>query len=126
MSIIWFNDQNKVGVATLYNNNITLNKVCCTYLDDTYSVMLGLDYSNKKVIIRPLNKEQATRGDINVGNQYKITIRPSYSRISNTEFIKEIQKVIGESDLKTIPRKFSTSFNTSEHFMEIDLDMEVN
>ena len=63
------------------------------FLDQNQLVMLGIDMEHKFVVIKPLNKEQDQRGDIPSNHKYKITIRSSYGRISNKDFMKKIEKV---------------------------------
>ena len=121
MGIVWFNEKPKDGIATLYDSNITLNKTSIDNLEDTYSVMLGINYEEKKIVIKPLNKEQDQRGDIPERQRYKITIRASYGRISNKEFMKEIQD-LACIDLAKGPRKFKTIWDSSEKILIIDLN----
>ncbi len=124
MSIQWFNEKQKSLVSTIQNNNITFNKTCVNIIEHAYSVMLGLDYDNKVVHIKPLSKEDATRGDITTKEQYKITIKSSYARVSNKLFINEIKKMLGISDL-TDPKKFNTSYDEQKKTLLIDLNKEV-
>lgn len=123
MAITWFNESQKTLISTIYDNNITLNKTCATLLDNAYSVMLGLDYDEKIVHIKPLSKEEATRGDITSDSQYKITVRSSYARVCNISFISEIKKIIGVFELKN-PKKFVVSFDELNKCFKIDLRKE--
>ena len=95
--IKWFDmeNKNKNCVATIYDSNITLNKHACDFISNAYTVMLGIDYEDKLLFIKPLNKDIATRGDIPESSQYNITIRSSYGRISNVDFIKEVKGIKG-------------------------------
>ncbi|MFI3252099.1 MAG: hypothetical protein R3Y60_03045 [bacterium] len=124
MNIVWYNENQKTLISTIQNNNITLNKTCVTLLEHAYSVMLGLDYENKVVYIKPLSKEEATRGDITEKEQYKITVKSSYARVSNKNFINEIKKVLGISDL-TDPKKYIASFDDYSRSLKIDLNRGV-
>ncbi len=120
MAITWFNENQKVLVSTIYDNNITLNKTCVNLLEHAYSVMLGLDYEEQLVHIKPLNKEEATRGDITSEQQYKITVRNSYARVCNISFINEIKKIIGIDKLND-PKKFVVNFDEKDKTLVIDL-----
>ena len=55
--IKWFDidKKNKNCIATIYDTNITLNKHACDLISTAYTVMLGLDYDNKMLFIKPLN-----------------------------------------------------------------------
>ena len=125
--IEWFDIEkvNKNCIATIYDTNITLNKHTCDLIDNPYSVMLGLDYENKLLFIKPLKKDIATRGDIPESRQYNITIRSSYGRISNVEFIKEIKGVLNVDSLKTNPKKFLVEYLSGQEILKIDLSKEV-
>lgn len=127
MGIIWFNEKPKDGVATLYSGNITLNKTAIEELEDAYSVMLGLDYTKKQILIKPLSKDQDQRGDIPEKSRYKITIRSSYGRVSNKEFMDEIAQMI-DYDFQNGPLKMDTFWNPEEKLLVIKADKkkEVN
>ncbi len=122
MAVKWFNEDQKTLITTIYENNITLNKSCVSLIENAYSVMLGLDYDEKVVHIKPLTKDVATRGDIPAKSQYKITIRSSYARVCNISFINEIKKIIGNSDLKLNPKKFTAIFDEHNKSFIIDLN----
>lgn len=120
MAITWFNETQKILVSTIYDNNITFNKTCVNLLENAYSVQLGLDYDEQLVHIKPLNKEEATRGDIKSDQQYKITVRSSYARVCNISFINEIKKIIGINDL-TEPKKYIVNFDEETKTLVINL-----
>ena len=119
MGIVWFNERPKDGIATLYEGNITLNKVAIENLEDAFSVMLGIDYDNKLVYIKPLSKDQDQRGDIPEKSKYKITIRSSYGRISNKDFMQQLASII-KRNLKD-PVKCVTTWDFDEKVLIIDL-----
>jgi hypothetical protein len=125
--IKWFDTErkSKTCVATIYDSNITLNKHACDLIDNAYTVMLGLDYDKKMLFIKPLSKDAATRGDIPASIQYNITIRSSYGRISNVDFIKEIKGIIGVDSFKANPKKFNVEYSSSMNTLTIDLTKEV-
>ena len=125
--IKWFDmeNKNKNCIATIYDTNITLNKYACDLISNAYTVMLGIDYDNKLLFIKPLKKDIATRGDIPQTSQYNITIRSSYGRISNVDFVKEIKGILGVDSLKEEPRKFSVDYLESNNTLKIDLMKEV-
>ena len=124
--IKWFDmeNKNKNCIATIYDTNITLNKYACDLISNAYSVMLGIDYDNKLLFIKPLNKDIATRGDIPASSQYNITIRSSYGRISNVDFVKEIKGILGITSFKEQPKKFSVDYLENNNTLKIDLNKE--
>ena len=119
MGIVWFNERPKDGIATLYEGNITLNKVAIENLEDAFSVMLGIDYDKKLVYIKPLSKDQDQRGDIPEKSKYKITIRSSYGWISNKDFMQELSSIMNRN-LKN-PVKCVTTWDFDEKVLIIDL-----
>ncbi len=125
--IKWFDadKKSKNCIATIYDTNITLNKHACDLISSAYTVMLGLDYDNKLLFIKPLNKDIATRGDIPSTSQYNITIRSSYGRISNVDFVKEIKGILGVDSLKVNPKKFNVEYSEGMNTLKIDLTKEV-
>ena len=125
--IKWFDidKKNKNCIATIYDTNITLNKHACDLISNAYTVMLGLDYDNKLLFIKPLNKDVAMRGDIPQTSQYNITIRSSYGRISNVDFIKEIKGILGVDSLKSNPKKFNVEYVEQNNTLKIDWVKEV-
>ncbi|MBP5446343.1 MAG: hypothetical protein J6Y28_09250 [Acholeplasmatales bacterium] len=122
MSIEWFDSSSKDGIATLYESNITLNKNTIRNIEDAYSVMLGIDAEKKQVVIKPLNKEQDMRGDIPQTHKYKITIRSSYGRIANKDFMRKIEKIGGFT--LSVPKKFKTIYDDDNNLVIIDLGEE--
>ena len=122
MAIEWFSTTNKEGIATLYESNITLNKNTIRNIEDAYSVMLGIDEEKKQVVIKPLNKEADQRGDIPPTHKYKITIRSSYGRIANKDFMRNIEKAFGISLAE--PKKYPTYYDEDNHLVIIDLKEE--
>lgn len=92
MSVIWFDNKPKNLVATIHENHITLNKHATSYFENAYMVMLGIDKENDLIIIKPLMKDFAMKKVIADNQKYKITVRNSYSRVTNKAFIKEIVK----------------------------------
>ncbi|MGM9971193.1 MAG: hypothetical protein ACI35W_02150 [Anaeroplasmataceae bacterium] len=123
MAIEWFNERNKKLIATITNSNITLNKPASDCISDAYNVMLGISKDEKMVYIKSINKEMAIRGDIPETHKYAISIRQSYARISNKDFIREISS-ISNYNFES-PKKYEIEFNEKEHTLVIDLNREV-
>lgn len=125
MSITWFNEKLKELIVTISNNSLTLNKPACDLISTAYNVMLGINYDEEKVYIKPLNKDECLRGTIPESSRYAITIRDSYARISNKDFINQINKIIKADDLKDNPKKFYVSWDEENKSLMLDLGKEV-
>ena len=91
-------------VVTLNQGNITLNKMSTTYFENAYSVMLGIEKDKQMIVIKPLLKAEALSHAIPDNKKYRITVRSSYSRVTNKAFVEEITELFG-IDIETNPKK---------------------
>lgn len=122
MSFIWASKKPKDGVATLYENNITLNKAASSHFEHAFSVLLGLDTENKKVAVKPVSKEEFDIGTVPEEKRHKITVKSSYARVSNKKFLKEVAE-IANIDLKDNNSfKFKANWSKEDHLLVIDLN----
>ena len=124
MQIDWFNEKPKDCIATLSAGTITLNKPATNYFENAYSVMLGSDKKNKLIVIKPLNKMDASRHDIPDNKKYRITVRSSYSRVTNKAFLEEIKEITG-FPFTDDSHKFRANWDVKEQIMIIDLKEEI-
>lgn len=124
MEITWFNEKPKDLVVTLAKGNLTLNKPATTYFENAYSVMLGYNRDDQKIFIKPLDKELALRHDTPDGNKYRITVKSSYSRVTNKAFMDEVTE-IADIDLSDDTKKYKASWNEKEQILIVDLKEEV-
>lgn len=127
MSIMWFDSETKIKncIATIYDNNITLNKNASKLIENAYRVMLGLDYEKQILYIKPLSKDLASKGTIPLSSQYNISIKSSYARISNADFIREIKYILGVSSFKHEQKKFLVEYQSDNDVLQINLNREV-
>lgn len=123
MAILWFDEKNKGLIATIATANITLNKTAKNLIEYAYSVMLGINKEEHKAYIKALNKETVERGNISQTQLYTVTLRQSYGRISNKEYIKRISELTGKD--YTSPVKYIMTYDHDEHMLIIDLNREV-
>lgn len=124
MNIVWFNEKPKDCIVTIAAGNITLNKPATNFFENAYSVMLGIDKTQKVIVIKPLLKAEAVRHDIPESNKYKITVRSSYSRIANKAFIDEVGNLI-TSDFNQETKKFKANWQSKDQILLVDLKEEV-
>ena len=122
MSFIWASRKAKDGVATLYESNITLNKAASSHFDHAYSVLLGLDPDNKLVAVKPVTKEEFDIGAVPTEKRHKITVKPSYARVSNKKFLKEVSRIAGIELTDNSSFKFRTHWNPEDALLVIDLN----
>jgi hypothetical protein len=124
MEITWFNEKPKDCVVTLAAGNITLNKPATTYFETAYSVMLGIDKSNKLIVIKPLSKSDAIRHDIAENKKYRITVRTSYSRVTNKAFMEEISD-LSKLNLEAETHKYKATWDSNNQILIVDLKEEL-
>ena len=122
MSFVWASKKPKEGVATFYESNITLNKSASSHFDHAYTVLLGLDTEGKMVAVKPISKDESQIGAIPAEKRHKITVKPSYARVCNKKFMREIAELasIDLSDNKSF--KFKTNWSDKDSALIIDLN----
>ncbi len=124
MEITWFNEKPKDCIVTIASGNITLNKAATNFFESAYSVLLGMERNQRLIIIKPLSKAEAIKHDIPESNKYKITVRSSYSRVTNKAFIEEITQLIGV-DFNQETKKYKASWQSKDQLLMVDLKEEI-
>lgn len=124
MDIQWFSRKNE-GTATIYETNITLNKSSSRYFVNTYAVLIGFDKDNKNVVVKALDKEEASLKIYKGLTLYKVSVKPTYGRISSKQLITNIQKHYNLDFEEIKMYKFACSWNQEQKFLTIYLDKEV-
>lgn len=122
MSFEWTSKKPNDGIATLYESNITLNKSASSHFDHAYSVLLGLDRDGLLVAVKPISKEEFQLGAIPEEKRHKITVKPSYARVCNKRFMKEISEVANIDLIDNKSFKFKTTWSKEDHALIIDLN----
>ena len=122
MSFIWASKKPKDVVATLYESNITLNKSASYHFDHAFSVLLGLDPGSKRIAVKPISKEEHELGAIPEEKRHKITVKPSYARVCNKKFMKEIASLVGVDLGDNKSFKFKTHWSKEDSALLIDLN----
>lgn len=124
MEITWFNEKPKDCIVTIAAGNITLNKAATNFFESAYSVLLGMERNQRLIVIKPLSKAEAIRHDIPESNKYKITVRSSYSRVTNKAFIEEISQLI-DVDFNQEAKKYKATWQSKDQLLMVDLKEEV-
>jgi len=125
MAITWYNERKKDCIATLYDTNITLNRPTSIFVDRAYKVMLGVDEANKFFYIKPITKDEVSRSSYDKSELYNITLKSSYSRITNKGFMKEIKRILGLDEIGKEPKKFLINYDEDEKVLIVDLKEEL-
>ena len=117
MAITWLAAKEKNGVASLYSTNITLNTVASVPFEYAYRCQVGITDDNN-IVIEPLTKERVLSGKLDEYTLLKISIKPTYSRISSTLLMNRISEILG-IELSDKPLKFNTLWNEEENILTI-------
>lgn len=117
LMITWFNVKAKSGVASLYNNSITLNTTAMYPFEDAYRVQVGMD-ENKNIVIQPLTKAVVESGNLDESCLLKLEQHKSFARISSTSLMKQIGEVL-KITLSKVPVQFETSWDPQKNVLTI-------
>lgn len=115
MEIKWLNAGEREGTASFYSTNITLNTVASTPFEYAYRVQIGFDEKGN-VVIMPINKDKVLRGDMDEYNLLKIAVKKTYSRISSTEIMRQIGRVLNV-EFSDEPKKYKTSWDDTNNIL---------
>ena len=116
MAIEWINGSNFTKIATIYDNNITLNNTCIKLVEKYKWCKLGIDKKAQKIYIK-LIEDILKETNIEQGN--RISIGKTYVRITNKAFINQIYEIIGQNKKD---KKFLVDYVDSEKQFVIDLN----
>ena len=119
MPIQWLSSKEKIGTASLYKTNITLNTIASVPFEFAYRVQVGID-ENRNVVIRPLNKDIVQSGDLDEYTIQQIAVKKTYSRISSTILMNKISEIL-KITLNDKPNKFETSWNEEDNLLTIHI-----
>lgn len=121
-NFVWASKRALDDLATIYEANITLNKAASSYFDAAYVVLLGLDRETKRIAVKPVSKEEVSLGFIPEEQQHNITVKPSYSRICNKQFVQEVSALAGLQFGDNQAYKFKAVWNEKDNALIIDLN----
>lgn len=116
MAIEWVNGSNFTKIATIYDNNITLNNSCIKLVENYKWCKLGIDKKVKKIYIK-LIKDISQEKNIEQSN--RISIGKTYVRITNKAFINQINEIF---DANTKNNKYIIEYDNIEKQFCIDLN----
>jgi hypothetical protein len=126
MAFEWASKKPTDGVATLYESNITLNKVASSHFETAHKklILLGFDAKGKRIAIKPLSKEDLELGIFPEDKRHRITLKPSYARVSNKKFMKEVSDELGISLDANTSHKYKAIWSAEDQALVIDLMKE--
>ena len=115
--IKWFNVKAKNGVASLYNNNITLDTTAMYPFDIAHKVQVGLSEEGN-IVIQPLTKAFIETGNLDESCLLKIERHKSFARISSVTLMKQIGEALN-IELSKTPLQYETSWDSEENILTI-------
>lgn len=124
MEIQWLSNGIK-GSVTLYETNITLNTVSASYFENSFAVLVGVNVKDKTLIIKSLNKEEATSGIYKKTDLHQISIKPSYGRINGKNIIRGISSHFPLDFTNKKLYKFSCYWDVASKSLIINLKEEM-
>ncbi|HKL61023.1 MAG TPA: hypothetical protein VJY66_01440 [Acholeplasma sp.] len=122
MAVEWINPKEIDGTVTFYDSNITLNKTASQFFVDAYKVLVGIDKPRNQVVIKHINKEEASRGDISKSNLLDVSIKTSYGRINSKKVVGEISEVTGFNFTTNNNYKFKAKWQSADRILIVDLN----
>ena len=115
--ITWINVKTKSGVASLYNNSITLNTTAMYPFEIAHKVQVGLT-DDGNIVIQPLTKAFIESGDLDESCLLKIERHKSFARISSVALMKQLGDALNLK-LSSSPLRFETSWDSKENILTI-------
>jgi len=122
--IKWFNVKARNGVATLYDNNITLNTTAMDPFEIAYKVQVGLSEEGN-IIIKPLTKAFVEKGKLDENSLLKIEMRKSFARIASVSLMKQIAQALNIT-LSKSPIQYETTWDSVENILTINTSKVLN
>jgi hypothetical protein len=122
----WVSRKKVDEIATIYESNITLNKSATSYLEKAYVVLLGIDKERHLIAIKPIRKGDPDLEYIPKEQRHNITVKSSYSRISNKRFIEDLSEIIDLDFEENNYYKFECYWSDEDQSLIIKLKEGVN
>lgn len=117
--IKWFDAKEKIGSASLYSSNITLNTVAMYPLDYAFRVLVGIS-DEGNIIIKPVSKNDVESGQLDESRLLKLEIHKSFARISSSLLMRQISEEF-HLELGKVPLRYSTNWDNNDNVLVIDI-----
>ncbi|MBO7079433.1 MAG: hypothetical protein J6W64_06450 [Bacilli bacterium] len=125
MDIQWFSKSPK-GVATIYDNNITLNTVATNHFKNSYGILIGYAEESKILLLKSITKEDLAMGLYQDLDIHSISIKPSYGRITGKNVIKKLTSLFPINFSDSSLNKFECEWSTEDKTLKVYLERRVN
>lgn len=124
MEIKWLSNSMD-GFVTIYETNITLNKVAANHFTNTYATLIGFNGDDSTLIIKSLSKEEAQNGFYKENNLHSISVKKTYGRINGKNIIKNISNYFPLNFSTKNSHKFKCEWDQLTHSLIIFLKEEI-
>lgn len=125
MDIQWFSKSPR-GVATIYDNNITLNTVATNHFKNAYGILIGYSDEAKALLLKSVSKEDLAMGLYQDLDIHTISIKPSYGRITGKNVITKLTQLFPIDFSGSNLNKYECEWNTEEKTLKIFLERRIS
>ncbi len=124
MEIQWLSNTLQ-GTISIYETNITLNKSASQNFIHSYATLIGYNEDNSTLIIKSLNKEEATSGLYRQTDLHPISVKSTYGRINGKNIIRNILSFFPLDFSSQNSFKYRCDWDELSHSLIINLKEEV-
>lgn len=121
MNFKWVKNEIATPTVTIYESNLTLNKIACENFAESRFILLGYDEEVNQIAIKPISKEDIDLGLYPPSQLHKISIGKSYGRISNKTFIKSIAEKYNLDFSAQNGVKYDATFDEKNQMLVVQL-----
>lgn len=118
----WIDGNVNTLIATINENNITLNQKAASIFEDTRFVSVGIDTDQSLVAIHPVTKNEIDKAIFTPQQLHTISIGNGYAKISNKALCQLIQNHL-QYELNN--SKFYCEYDAKNRYLIIDLKQQV-
>lgn len=118
----WIDGNVNTLIATINENNITLNQKAASFFQDTRYVSVGIDTDQSLVAIHPVTKDEIDHSIFTLAQLHTISIGNGYAKISNKALCQLIENHL-QYELNN--KKYLCDFDETNKYLIIDLNKEV-
>lgn len=118
----WIKGSTYTAIATLNENNITLNNSATSYFTDVRWVLLGIDQEEFKLAIKPVSRSDYDMHIYPLEDLHKISVGNGYARITNKNIMTIISNLLGKP---LNNNKYLASWDDQQSMLVIDLKTEM-
>lgn len=118
----FFDDNNKIGTATIYDRHILFNSKLIPYFENAYRVRVAIDKDEKKLVVFIINKDYALSGELNESSLLPVSISKSYVRVASKSLVTFISKAFNLNIEKGQSIQYKAIYD--ENIKAINIEME--